>query len=176
MLARDCMTPITWTLRPHARIHSAHAMMSKYSLQGIPIADDEMHYLGIVTRTAVRSLLTDAGEQAGQRSVLGLTMNCFPTVTGDTPVESVWEQFANRPGLGIIPVVTDGKLEGTISSRNLLRAMAGMPREDSTATSRDNSLPERIAPFSFLSIPGGGRELLGRGMSFARFQEATPML
>ena len=176
MLARDCMTPISWTLRPHARIHSAHAMMSKYGLQGVPIADDGMHYLGMVTRTAVRSLLTDAGERAGQRSVLNLTMNCFPTVTGDTPVDSVWEQFANRPGLGLIPVVTHGKLEGTISSRNLLRAMAGMPRADSMATPHDDCLPETIAPFSFLNIPGGGRERLGRAVSFARLQEAAPML
>jgi len=129
MKVRACMTTDPVAAQPRTRVGEALEMMTRHGLRYLPVMDEDRRFVGVVSECDVRAAMSNGGDVILDRGVLSVTKEFAPTLRGDDSVEDAWELLSRSPGLNPLPIVTDGRLEGTVSQRELLRAMGGLPKE-----------------------------------------------
>jgi CBS domain-containing protein len=130
MNVQACMATHPISVRPDTRLADALELMTAYGARHLPVIDGQHRFVGIIRHHHVRAALSEPGEDTSERGVLTITELGTPTLSGDESVEAAWALLGQSPGFTPLPVVMDGRLEGTISHHELLRAMADLPPDD----------------------------------------------
>jgi len=108
------LNPIT--LGPDARLHEATALMSEFSISGVPIVEEDGTLVGIITN---RDLVfeTDLGRPIRE----AMTAEGLVTVPRGTSLEEA-EQILREHKIEKLPVVDDeGKLHGLITVKDIFK-------------------------------------------------------
>ena len=116
--AKDVMTRQIVTVREDASVDEVCELLLRYRISGIPVMNEQGELAGIVTEYDLLSLLYSA--ELEPRSVSEVLSPEVVTVDEEEPLIDVAELFL-RKGLRRLPVVSQGKLTGVISRRDLVR-------------------------------------------------------
>lgn len=130
MNVRDCMTTNPVTARSEVRLSETLELMKAYNLRHLPVIEGDGRFVGIVKRGDVEATLAEAGGRSADRGILGVVELGTPIMRSDESTEHAWTLLSRSPGLNPLPVIQDGRLVGTVSQHELLRALAGLPRQD----------------------------------------------
>jgi acetoin utilization protein AcuB len=140
MLVKDVMTKDPFTIDPEAPIGTAIDVMRTESLRHLPVVDEVGKIVGIVADRDLRqaALAPAIGEYlsaSGQRRLrrLGETLENMSvrdvmtwgvlTIHPEAPLGHAALIMSERR-VGCLPVLTDGRLVGMISERDILRAVS----------------------------------------------------
>jgi CBS domain-containing protein len=129
---RACMSTDPIAVQPTVRLGVVLAMMARHGLRHLPVIQSDRTFVGTVNDHDIHAACMQDGDKVLERGVLNMTDLGTPTVGGDDPAEEAWARMSRSPGSNPMPVVTGGKLEGTISQHQLLRALANLPPQDET--------------------------------------------
>lgn len=124
MQARDVMTPIVITVRPHWPARAAAAQLVAHGLAALPVTDAEGTLQGVVTESDLLRVC------AARPTTDPAVRDVMRTVGGLPPDATLAEVTARLVGTDVpsVPVVDDGRLVGSVGRRDLLRALAGGTR------------------------------------------------
>ena len=121
----DCMHANPLTVGPNENLASAVEKIIEYRLTGLTVLDDSGTVIGVISeldclKGALSAIYNDGGpEHVLVHEVMSDTVNvCKP---GDGIVEVAQQMLDTRQRRR--PVVRDGKLEGQVSSKNILWAL-----------------------------------------------------
>jgi acetoin utilization protein AcuB len=132
MFVHKSMTHKVIAVRPETSIIEARDLMLKHRIRHLPVVEDDDFLVGIVTDRDVRSILpaafyakSDTHMEVGDFSSLKVAEAMTPnprTVSPEDTIEDVLLQIQSLR-VGALPVVDrQGRLQGLISVRDLLRA------------------------------------------------------
>ncbi len=132
MFISKSMTSQVITARPQTPLVDARDLLKKHKIRHLPVLDDDDRLVGIITDRDIRSALpaaffreeSDAPEDADYRALtVGDTMTRSPmSISPHDTIEDALLQI-QKMRVGAFPVVgDDGRLQGIISVRDLLRA------------------------------------------------------
>jgi acetoin utilization protein AcuB len=127
MKVRTCMTTNPVAAPSVTRLGAALELMTRHALRHLPVIEADGTFVGIVRDHDIRAVLSEDGEHVLERGVLSIATVGSPTLGGDSSVDEAWALLSRLPAFNPMPVVTGGKLEGTVSQHELLRALAGLP-------------------------------------------------
>ena len=144
MNVRACMTLNPVVAKPLMRLGDAVELMGRHRLRHLPVIETDGTFVGVICDHDVRAVVSADGDKVLERGVLALTELGPPTLAGDDSTEKAWAVLSRSPGSNPLPVVTAGKLEGTVSQHDLLRALAGLPRKAEPVTGNDRHWPGGI--------------------------------
>jgi CBS domain-containing protein len=134
------MTTNPVTLRPETRLSEALGSMKRHGLRNLPVIETDRRFVGVVRQHDIEKEIRKEAA-AAERGVLGIAILVTPTLNGNESMEKAWAVLSRSPGSNPLPVVESGRLEGTVSQHELLRAMAGLsPHDESDAL----TMPPRI--------------------------------
>ncbi len=127
MDVRKCMTTRPVTASANSPLADALELMAQHGLRHIPVIETGRRFVGVIHECDVRTALKAEVGDAPQRDVLNVTRLGTPTLHGGEEVQEVWNLLSRSPWLDPLPVLRNGKLVGTVSHHDLLRALAGLP-------------------------------------------------
>jgi CBS domain-containing protein len=153
MTLRSCMTTNPLTVQPETRLKDALELMTAHGVRQLPVIDGGSRFVGIVRDFDVREALAESGDGNAERDLLSVTELGTPTLHGNASTESAWGLLSRSPGLNPLPVVTDGKLEGTVSLHDLLRSLAGLPPQAVTGRTEIRTNLHEWSSLSSPSVP-----------------------
>lgn len=130
MNVQNCMTTKPVTAHPELRASETLELMKAHGAHHLPVVEDDGRFVGIVSRHEIERVAAGAAEEARECDILGMVELGTPTLRPDETTEHAWELMARAPGLNPLPVVQGGRLVGTVSQRGLLRALAGLTKQD----------------------------------------------
>jgi CBS domain-containing protein len=117
------------TLGPNATLRDAVDKLDLYQAIGLPVVDGDSHVVGVVTQHDVVEQLFPDGDASSVAAAPdeGATaievVMTEPAITVDAEAAAVDAlDLMLRTGIHMLPVVTDGKLVGTISRCGLCQA------------------------------------------------------
>jgi len=105
--------------RPETRLNDALELMARQRQPHLPVVDTEQRFLGIVREHDLRAALARGMDDANERGVLTLVVFATPFVQATDTVEYVWGRISRAPTLNPLPVLSEGKLVGTVSLHDL---------------------------------------------------------
>lgn len=116
------MTTDLVTVRPGEVIHLAASVMNWRRVRHIPVEDDQGGLVGLLSYWALLEKLADSQQRNGDTVLVDSIMESdLVTVTPETPtLEAI--HLMQRRGVSCLPVVSDGRLVGMFSERDLMRA------------------------------------------------------
>lgn len=126
MFARDYMTRSVATLSPDTNLLEAVQMLLERRISGAPVLDSHGNLVGILSeKDCLRAALnaTYYGDLGGL--VADHMQRDVATIADDTPIFEVTRLFINSH-FRRYPVVHGHRLVGTISRRDVLRALSEM--------------------------------------------------
>ncbi len=116
--ARDVMTTSLVTVHPTDTVGRAVDLLLRHRISGLPVVDDQMRLVGIVSEHDLLHLLFDTAHENEQVS---LFMNPnVETVRESDSVVSVAERFFDKM-YRRLPVTRGNRLVGMISRHDLIR-------------------------------------------------------
>ncbi len=132
MFVSKSMTRKVITVRPQSSVIEARDLMQQHKIRHLPVVEDGGELVGIITDRDIRSVLpaafyrkADAHMEVGDFSRLTVREAMTPnphTVSPEDTIEDVLLQIQSLR-VGALPVVNrEGRLQGLISVRDLLRA------------------------------------------------------
>ena len=132
MFVSKSMTHKVIAVRPETSVIEARDLMQKHRIRHLPVVEDNDILVGIITDRDVRSILpaafyakSDAHMEVGDFSGVTVSAAMTPnprTVSPEDTIEDVLLQIQSMR-VGAFPVVDrQGRLQGLISVRDLLRA------------------------------------------------------
>ncbi|MCP4194199.1 MAG: CBS domain-containing protein [Planctomycetaceae bacterium] len=124
-----------FTLSKDMDLHDAANFLMRHKISGAPVVDEHATLEGILTEKDLMTALIDAVYEKLPSSKVRSYMNAKPfTVSEDTGILSIVQIFQTKP-FRRLPVVTEGKLVGQISRRDLLESVVRLiePAQDHTA-------------------------------------------
>ena len=132
MFVSKSMTRKVITVRPETSVIEARDLMKRHNIRHLPVVEEDAFLVGIITDRDVRSVLpaafyakSDTHMEVGDFSGIKVreAMTSDPrTVSPEDTIEDVLVQIQTMR-VGAFPVVDrQGKLQGLISVRDLLRA------------------------------------------------------
>jgi acetoin utilization protein AcuB len=141
MLVKDVMTRDPFTIDPEAPLGTAIGVMRTKSLRHLPVVDEAGEIVGIITDRDLRqaALAPAIGEYlttSGQRRLRQLADTLDNIRVKDAMTWGVVTTHPEAPlghaalimferRIGSLPVVTDGRLVGMLTERDVLRAVSG---------------------------------------------------
>lgn len=134
MTVRTFMNINPVTLDSATRLKDAQDLMHAHSVRHLPVVDTGDVFVGIVQDHDIRVEVRKHGEEALNRAVLNIIVLGTPTLEGNDSIDDAWALLSRSPGYNPVPVVDAGKLVGTISQHQLLRAQAGLPPSDESSS------------------------------------------
>lgn len=162
MKVTECMRTDAVHVEPGTRLGAVIELMLSNGLRHIPVVDEDRKFIGIVRIHELRAALAEGGDDAGDggdRGILSITELGTPTLHGDESTENAWALLSRSPGFSPLPVVADGRLVGTVSHLELLRAMAGLPPKSEAEKRESQRLPmewgARSSPLAARAAYGG---------------------
>jgi CBS domain-containing protein len=126
MDVRKCMTTRPVTASANSPLAEALELMARRGLRHIPVLGAGRKFVGVIHECDVRTALSQ-DDDAAERDVLSVTRLGELTLHGSESVEEIWELLSRSPWLNPLPVLHKGRLVGTVSQHDLLRALAGLP-------------------------------------------------
>ncbi|HEY5674583.1 MAG TPA: CBS domain-containing protein [Malonomonas sp.] len=123
--ARQLMSSPVKTLPLSASIEEARELMARFSFNAVPIVDEQLQVVGIITRQVVEK----AAHHKLSRIGVGEVMNSdFTQVTLDTSLAKLQQAIIDH-NQRCIPVLDGGQLAGVVTRTDLLRYMIGDRRQ-----------------------------------------------
>jgi len=125
LLAQDIMSHGLLTLPPEAPLYEAMEMITERHVTGLPVVDDTMHLLGIITEKDVLNycLHPVPGESTVARFMTTDVVAFDRRTNVDTICDCLIQQDFHR-----VPIVHEGRLVGIVSRSDILRSRAGVFR------------------------------------------------
>jgi CBS domain-containing protein len=114
--AGDIMTTEVVSVRPDTTIQEAVDLFELHHVSGLPVVDNQGQLLGLVTEY---DLLQSISTLQLSGKVADFMTRNVATVTEDVPLVELAEMFISTR-VRRLPVVSDGKLVGVISRRDLI--------------------------------------------------------
>ncbi|HLX27718.1 MAG TPA: CBS domain-containing protein [Casimicrobiaceae bacterium] len=164
MQAKDVMTHSVVTIAPEANIREAIAKMIEHGISGLPVVDEDVGLVGIVTegdlirraetgteaprRRWLELLLgagagADAYARAHGRHVCDLMSADVVTVTRDTPLADVVRSMEEH-SIKRVPVVDGKRVVGIVSRANLVAALSEHLELAARRQMNDDEIQRRI--------------------------------
>ncbi len=150
----ECMCRRPVQVEPTTRLKEAVEKMARHGLRHVAVVEPDGTFIGIISYHDVRTALTDGSDGVEDRGVLSVTKLGTPTLTVDATTEEAWALLSRAPGLNPLPVLQNGKLAGTVSQHDLLRALAGLPPLERHLSEIDPLDQLDTAPTSPWPLPG----------------------
>jgi len=125
--AKDIMVKDVVTVKTDTPILGAMELVAEHDISGLPVVDDDMNLLGIVSEKDMVNLLYSLGEQQEK------TVNDFMT----SPALYFEEQeslldvcdFLKKNVFRRVPITSKGKLVGIISIRDVIEYVLRLSRQ-----------------------------------------------
>jgi len=134
--ARDIMIKDVITVKTSTPILEAMELVAKYDISGLPVVDDDMTLLGILSEKDMINLIYSLGNQEEK------TVNDFMTQPAlyFEDKEGLLDvcDFLKKNVFRRVPITSKGKLVGIISIRDVIEYILQLNRESAT-TSTDAS-------------------------------------
>ena len=129
--ARDIMTKHVFSVKADSPIFEALKLIASYGISGLPVVEDDMTLIGIVSEKDVLSLFYDNDDDSE------ITVSDFmtqPPLYFDED-ESLLDicDFLKKNVFRRVPITSKGKLVGIISIRDLIEYILQLKRERVTA-------------------------------------------
>jgi len=115
--ARDVMTYGLLTVTPQTPMYQAMAMLASHDITGLPVVDDGLHLVGILSEKDIIKVLCDP--QAGPKCVDELMTADVVSFTEDDSLWDICDCLATRD-FRRVPILSDGRLTGLVSRRDLI--------------------------------------------------------
>jgi CBS domain-containing protein len=124
--ARDIMTKRVISVKANTPIYEALKLIATYGISGLPVVEDDMTLIGIVSEKDVLSLFYDNDDNE-------ITVDDFmtqPPLCFDED-ESLLDvcDFLKKNVFRRVPITSKGKLVGIISIRDLIEYILQLRRE-----------------------------------------------
>ncbi len=125
MQARDVMTPLVFSLRPHLPARAAAAVLAERGFDAAPVMDAEGRLRGVVSASDLAGGRQGAaaGEAPDQAVVADLMTPSPPTAAPGTDLVPLAASML-AAGVRCLPVLDDGRLVGVVTRPDLLRVAA----------------------------------------------------
>jgi tRNA nucleotidyltransferase (CCA-adding enzyme) len=121
--AGDLMTRPVITVAPEAAIDQAHEMLTRYSINVLPVVKDDQ-VLGIISRQTVEKAMF---HRLGGLSVSEYMDQRVQPIEANAPLSEV-EQAVVERRQRLVPVMDQGRLVGVITRTDLLNTLIDAPR------------------------------------------------
>ena len=128
--ARDIMTKRVISVKANTPIYEALKLVATYGISGLPVVEDDMTLIGIVSEKDVLSLFYDDDDNE-------ITVSDFMTqpplyFDEDESLLDVCD-FLKKNVFRRVPITSKGKLVGIISIRDVIEYILQLRRERVTA-------------------------------------------
>ena len=121
MIAEQIMHKEVFTLRPHNTVREALTLMNEKNIRHIPITNEDMQLVGIVSQFNVRSLCDDNPELADATALSEIMVKDPITAHSLDFVEDI-ALIMYESKKSCLPVVSSGTLVGIITTTDLLHS------------------------------------------------------
>ena len=150
ILARDIMSTRLVTLLPDMDVFDAMELLLKHHVSGAPVVNETGEFLGVFSEKDCLSILVKCVyEQHPSSSIRAFVATKPKTVDEDTDLLTVAQIFLNS-SFRRLPVLSEGRLVGQISRRDVLRAahdiMAVAPEKDNALLYLSSLMERHEAP------------------------------
>jgi CBS domain-containing protein len=135
--AKDIMMTDVITVKTDTPILEAMELVAKHNISGLPVVDDNMTLIGMVSEKDMVNSLYSLEDQAKKTVDDFMTQ---PALFFDER-ESLLDvcDFLKKNVFRRVPITSEGKLVGIISVRDIIEYILRLSRECATATSTDTS-------------------------------------
>ncbi|QGH35348.1 CBS domain-containing protein [Gracilibacillus salitolerans] len=152
MLVQDIMKTEVVTLSPDASVSDALQLLQKHSIRHIPVINQDMHVVGIVSDRDVRDASPSILDDEINKQVLSRPIHAIMT----TPVITThpyefFEEVATifyQKEFACLPVVKNHQLVGMITEKDMLYAFIQLTGTHSPSTQLEIKVPDRIGVLS----------------------------
>jgi len=127
MSARDIMTANVHTVAPDTTVEDLTQLLADNDISGVPVVDYLGRVVGIVTEADILTC------RPGQHIVEAIMSRDVVAVSVNETLQEVAFLLSIRR-VNRVPVLEDGKLVGIISRADVVRAMAGKPKQSGVAS------------------------------------------
>lgn len=119
------------TVSKETPIYDAIATMVDRNITGLPVIEDDMTLVGIITEKDVLSLLYNFEDNAG--AVEDYMTENIISFKPDDPITDIAQSFKDN-NFRRVPIVTEGKIIGVISRKDIISYVSRMKRQSANAT------------------------------------------
>jgi IMP dehydrogenase len=116
--AKDIMTKDVITVKTDIPIYNVLELIAKHNISGLPVVEDDMTLVGIVSEKDILSLFYD-GEQGWEKTVDDFMTQPPLFFDEDESLLDVCD-FLRKNVFRRVPITSKGKLVGIISIRDVL--------------------------------------------------------
>jgi CBS domain-containing protein len=118
LTAKDIMTKHIISVKASTPIYDVLELIAKHDISGLPVVEDDLTLIGIISEKDVLSLFYDSEEECGK------TVNDFMTqpplfFDADESLLDVCD-FLKKNVFRRVPITSKGKLVGIISIRDII--------------------------------------------------------
>lgn len=116
---KDIMTKGVIAVKTHTPIYEALELMAEHDVSGLPVVDDDMTLIGVLSEKDVLSLLYDQHEEEQEKRVSDFMTQ--PALYFDEN-ENLLDicDFLKKNVFRRVPITSEGKLVGIISIRDVI--------------------------------------------------------
>lgn len=129
---KQIMTKDVITAKAHTPIYEAMELMAKHDVSGLPVVEDDMTLVAILSEKDVISLL-DAPGGAEEKTVGDFMTQPALYFDEDESLLDVCD-FLKKNVFRRVPITSEGKLVGLISIRDVIEYILGLREKVSAST------------------------------------------
>lgn len=119
----DVMTTQLRTVAPDASLNEAVDLLLRHSISGLPVVDEAGRLVGILTeQDCLRSAYQSDYYQDRDRAVAKAMTPDVLTIDAEADIMTAMSLFLDR-SFRRLPVLSEGRLVGLVSRRDVLRAL-----------------------------------------------------
>lgn len=123
---KEYMSTRLITFKADTNVVAAMAVLLKEKISGAPVVDDDGNLLGVLSEVDIMQVIVQDSYYDESTGIVGDFMNSpAEVVAPDMDIYTVAERFIHE-GRRRFPVVSNGRLVGQISRRDVLRAAEEM--------------------------------------------------
>jgi CBS domain-containing protein len=120
---KDYMAKKLITMKQNTHVVEAMALLLQHGISGVPVVDDDGSLVGVLSEVDLMQVIVQDSYYDESMGIVGDYMRSpVDTVSPDMDIYTVAEMFISQHRRRY-PVVSDGKLVGQISRRDVLKAM-----------------------------------------------------
>jgi len=116
--AKDVMSRNVATITKDATVKDVIKLLVEHKITGLPVVDEDMYLLGVVTEKDVLKILYEAGGRS--TSVSHLMTTDIISFDKEEALISVYKCLVEN-NFRRLPILSEGKLVGIISRRDIIR-------------------------------------------------------
>ena len=124
---RDIMTKDVITVKTDTPIYEAMELVAKYDISGLPVVDDDMTLVGVLSEKDVINLLY-VSEQREEKTVRDFMTQPALYFEQDESLLDVCD-FLRKNVFRRVPITSKGKVVGIISIRDVIAYILQLRRE-----------------------------------------------